>query len=116
MKYRFDYNINDEDFLNKISVRPNILYNDSDLIFYSESLTFIKVFKTFYTQLKNYSYIGGSKSWSSSRSFQSHLKSVNIQSKGIKIGRIIRGLYKKERDDGKKKLYINNIIQGKFTK
>ena len=39
LKYRFDYNINDKDFLNKIRVIPNILYNDSDRIFYSESST-----------------------------------------------------------------------------
>tara|TARA_Y100000389_G_C17027325_1_gene301728 strand:+ start:210 stop:443 length:234 start_codon:yes stop_codon:yes gene_type:complete len=39
LKYRFDYNIDDKDFLNKIRVIPNILYNDSDKMFYSESLT-----------------------------------------------------------------------------
>ena len=124
LKYRFDYDINDKDFLNKIRVIPNILYNDSDRIFYSESLTFINIFKTFYAQLKNYTYHSNRNdydnsfdtSWKSEPTLQLHLKKINIHSKRINIGKIVRGSYNKEHADGNKKLYINNIIQGKFTK
>ena len=124
LKYRFDYNIFDKYFLNKISVIPNVLYNDSDKIFYSESLTFINIFKTFYAKLKNYNYNSNrhylddtfATSWHSEPALQLHLKNINIRSNRINSGKIIRGSYQKEEADGNKKLYINNIIQGKFTK
>ena len=124
LKYRFDYNIDDKNFFNKICVKPNILYNDSDLMFYSKSLTFINIFKTFYAQLKNYTYNSNrddddnsfATSWKSEPALQLYLKNINIQSNRIKGGNIIRGSYNKEYRDGNKKLYINNIIKGKFTK
>jgi len=124
LKYRFDYDINDKDFFYKIRVIPNILYNDSDKMFYSESLTFINIFKTFYAQLKDYTYNSNrndddnslATSWKSEPALQLHLKKINIHSDKINCGNIIRGSYNKEIADGNKKLYINNIIQGKFTK
>ena len=124
LRYRFDYNIDDKDFLNKITVIPNILYNDSDRMFYSTSLTFINIFKTFYSRLKDYGYYSNRNnddnsfdtSWKSEPALQLHLKNINIHSKIINIGNIVRGSYNKERGDGNKKLYIDNIIQGKFTK
>lgn len=125
LKYRFDYNTNDDDFLNKISVKPNILYNDSDRIFYSEKLTFINIFKTFYAKLKNYTYNSNRSddddsfhtSWKSEPALSQHLRNMKIHNKNLKnLGKIIRGSYPKTGADGNKKLYINNIIQGKFTK
>ncbi len=125
LKYRFDYNINNDDFLNKISVKPNRLYNDSDKMFYSEKLTFINIFKTFYAKLKNYTYsINRSddddnfhSSWKSEPALANHLRNMKIHNAKLKnVGKIIRGSYPKTCADGNKKLYINNIIQGKFTK
>lgn len=123
IKYRFDYDIKDNNFFNKIHVLPNILYNHSDRMFYSESLTFINIFKTFYKKLKNYTYNSNrddkdnslDTSWKSEIALQLHLKNMNIHSNKVKVGSIIRGSYNKERADGNKKLYNNNIILGKFT-
>jgi len=125
LKYRFDYNIKNDDFLNKISANPNILYNDSDKIFYSEKLTFINIFKTFYAKLKNYTYNSNRSddddsfhsSWKSEPALAHHLGNMKIRNAKLKnVGNIIRGSYPKTRADGNKKLYINNIIRGKFTK
>ena len=125
LKYRFDYNINNDDFLNKISAKPNILYNDSDKIFYSEKLTFINIFKTFYSKLKNYTYNSNRSddddsfhsSWKSEPALAHHLINMKIRNAKLKnVGKIIRGSHPKTHADGNKKLYINNIIQGKFTK
>ena len=125
LKYRFDYNINNDDFLNKISVKPNRLYNDSDKMFYSEKLTFINIFKTFYAKLKNYTYSSNRSddddsfhsSWKSEPALANHLRNMKIHNSKLKNGgKIIRGSYPKTCADGNKKLYINNIIQGKFTK
>ena len=125
LKYRFDYNIKNGDFLNKISANPNILYNDSDKIFYSEKLTFINIFKTFYAKLKNYTYNSNRSddddsfhsSWKSEPALAHHLGHMKIRNAKLKnVGNIIRGSYPKTTADGNKKLYINNIIQGKFTK
>ena len=133
LKYRFDYNMDDDDFLNKISVEPNILYNDKetprsivrDKMFYSDKLTFIKIFKTFYAKLQNYTYNSNRSddddsfhtSWKSEPALSQHLRNMKIHNKKCTItGKIIRGSYPKTGADGNKKLYINNIIQGKFTK
>ena len=121
LKYRFDYSIDDKDFFNKISVKPNILYRDGDMIFYSESLTFINIFKKFYSKLKNYTYNSNrdddddslSTSWKSETTLKLYLRNINITSNKIEGG---RGTYNKEYGDGNKKLYINNIIHGKFQK
>ena len=45
---------------------------------------------------------------------QAHVLKANKKLKNA--GKIIRGSYPKTCADGNKKLYINNIIQGKFTK
>lgn len=124
LKYRFDYNIKDDDFLKKISVIPNTLHNDSDRFFFSESLTFIKIFKTFYNNLKNYTYNNRSDnddsfatSWKSELALKMHLNSLNVINEKTNFsGSIIRGSYNKEYADGNKKLYDNDIIRGKFTK
>ena len=115
LKYRFDYFINDKHFLNKISVKPNILYNDSDRLFYADSLTFIKVFETYYDNLKNYTYNPNrdindntfETSWKSENSLKMHLKKYNIINSKMQfsIGSIIRGNYHKVKADGNKKLY-----------
>ena len=124
-KYRFDYDVVDGDFLNKINVKPDRVYNVSDLIFYSDKLTFIKVFKTFYAKLQNYTYNRNrsdhdnrlSTSWKSEPAFKAHLSTMKIHNQRYRTkGNIIRGSYPKRTADGNKKLYINNIIQGKFTK
>jgi hypothetical protein len=123
LRYRFDYDIDDKDFLNKIRVIPNILYNNSDRMFYSESLTFINIFKTFYSQLKDYGYYSNrnddddsrASSWKSEPALQLYLKNINIHSKIIRNGKIVRGSYNKTMGDGNKKLYISNILKGKFT-
>lgn len=133
LKYRFDYNMDDDDFLNKISVEPNILYNDKetprsivrDKMFYSDKLTFIKIFKTFYAKLQNYTYNSNRSddddsfhtSWKSEPALSQHLRNMKIHNKKCTItGKIIRGSYPKTGADGNKKLYINNILRGKFTK
>ncbi len=133
LKYRFDYNMDDDDFLNKISVEPNILYNDKetlrsivrDKMFYSDKLTFINIFKTFYAKLQNYTYNSNRSddddsfrsSWKSEPALSQHLRNMKIHNKKCTItGKIIRGSYPKTGADGNKKLYINNIIRGKFTK
>jgi hypothetical protein len=123
-KYRFDYYIDDDTFLNKINVIPNTLHNESDRFFYSDSSTFIKTFKTYYDNLKNYTYQHRDinddtfhTSWKSEPALQMHLQTNHILSKRTNIcGTIIRGSYNKVYADGNKKLYINNIIHGKFTK
>ena len=121
LKYRFDYYINDKHFLNKISVIPNILYNNSDLMFYSKTLTFINIFKTYYSQLKNYTNHSNksnsiSKSWKSELALKMHLKRLNVINKRVHQGSIIRGSYNKIHGDGNKKLYDQNKLLGKFTK
>ena len=114
LKYRFDLDISDKDFLHKISLIPNIpniLYNNSDLMFFTESLTFINIFKTFYAKLKYYTYISNrhdndnnfDTSWKSELALQLHLKNINIHSKRIYCVRVIRGSYNKEHEDGNKK-------------
>ena len=113
-KYRFDYDLADSDFLNKINVTPDTLYNDSDKMFYSEKLTFIKIFKTFYAKLQNYNYNGNRcdrhndvhSSWKSELAFDTHLMNMKIHSNSNKKwGKIIRGSYSKKRGDGNKKIY-----------
>jgi hypothetical protein len=125
LKYRFDYELNDLDFLSKIRVMPNKLYCDSDKIFYSDSLTFINIFKTYYSNLKNYTYCsdrGDNKdkfatSWKSENALRLHLHNIKIPRNNLQnVGNIIRGSYKKVRRDGNKELYVNNVLQGKFTK
>ncbi len=113
LKYRFDYYV--DDFLTKLTkltVIPNILYNESDRVFYSDSLTFINIFKTYYDNLKNYTYQhrditddSFSTSWKSEPALQMHLKNINILSEpSIICGIIIRGSYDKVTADGNKKL------------
>ena len=126
LKYRFDYFINDKFFLNKISVKSNILYNDSDKVFYADSLTFINVFKNYYNNLKKFTYHKNrdinddsfETSWRSEPALQMYLKHCNIISKGLQHipGKIIRGNYNKVLADGNKKLYKNSQLYGKFTK
>ena len=123
LKYRFDYHIEDDHFLNGISVLPNTLHNDSDRFFYSDSLTFIKTFKTYYDNLQKYTYQHRdmnddtfNTSWKSEPALQQHLKTIHISSERSKIrGTIIRGSYKKVHADGNKKIVIHDgMLQIKF--
>lgn len=126
LKYRFDYFIENTDFPNKMSVIPNTLFNNSDMIFYSDSLTFIKVFKTYYDNIKNYGYHPNrdisddtlESSWKSEPALKMHLEKCGIINEKLPFGPgcIIRGSYNKVRGYGNKKLYIENELKGKFSK
>lgn len=115
LKFRFDYNVPKTNFLHNISTKPNILYNDSDKIFYSDSLTFIKVFENYYDSLKDYTYLPSRKntddslktSWKSEPALRLHLKKIGIKNNPLQFicGKIIRGKYNKKRGDGNKRFF-----------
>ena len=80
--------------------------------------------KTFYAQLKNYTYHSNrndndnsfSTSWKSEPALKMHLNFLNvINKKAIISGSIIRGSYNKEYADGNQKLYDKDVTKGKFT-
>tara|TARA_Y100000768_G_scaffold378998_1_gene354124 strand:+ start:2323 stop:2943 length:621 start_codon:yes stop_codon:yes gene_type:complete len=111
LKYRFDYLIQNKNFINKISIKPNTLFYHSDQVFYSDSLTFIKTFKTYYDNIKNYAYYNNKFGiwWGSDQSFKLYLKQNNVIQKPLQFnnGIIIRGSFKKKDGDGKNKFIIN---------
>jgi hypothetical protein len=111
LKYRFDYLIQDKNFLNKISIKPNTLFYHSDQVFYSDSLTFIKTFKTYYDNIKNYAYYDNKFGiwWPSDQSLKLHLSKINVIQKPLQFnnGKIIRGSFIKKVGDGKKKFITN---------
>lgn len=124
LKYRFDYNIDNIHFLDKIITEPNTLHNNSDLIFYSDSKLFVTIFKTYYNNLHKYTYDINrclnddtfKTSWKSEPALQLYLKDINVISKKSHFcGTIIRGNYNKVHCDGNKKLYTNNKLNGKFS-
>ena len=123
LKTRFDYFIENNNFLNTINVKPNILYNDSDKIFYADNLTFIKLFNNYYNELKDYNYNNDinnksfEKSWKSEYSLKLHLIKNKVLNNNLIFskGKIIRGLYNKTIGDGNKKLYSENKLLGKFS-
>ena len=126
LKYRFDYFINDSNFINKILVEPNVLYNHSDIIFYSDSLTFINIFEKYYDNIQHFNFHKNRNindnsfetSWHSMSALENYLKKYNFISNKLQFpnGNIIRGKYKKELADGNKRLYDKNKLLGKFYK
>jgi len=122
LKYRFDYQVKGA-FLNKISVRPNVMYNESDRVFYSDSATFLRAFKPYYDTLHHYTLAraGGfdiNNTWRSELALQLHLKQLHITSarQQFATGQIIRGSYPKQEMDGNQTLYEGGKIKGKFSK
>jgi len=128
LKYRFDTIIKGRnDYFSLLStiqnIKENHLYNQSDLVFFAEPNTFIKLFENFYHQFisatfphKN-SYDGSfEKSWKSEPSFLKNMQHHNVVNANLPfVVEIIRGKYKKETADGNKKLYRNNTMYGKFS-
>lgn len=115
LKFRFDYLIKDKNFLNKISIKENTLFNDSDKIFYSDSATFINIFKGFYDNLTDYTFQFDrdikddslETSWRSEPSLILHLEKIKVINSPLQFrkGIIDRGRYKKEFAIGNKRLY-----------
>lgn len=128
-KFRFDTIIknctNYYDLISNISnsIEPNNIYNNSDLVFYGESKTFIKAFKNFYNKIidetfqnKNIDEITLSSSWKSEPAFIYNLNKKNIKNIISQLNiEIIRGNYNKEFADGNKKLYKDDKLFGKFS-
>ena len=118
LKFRFDYLIEDKSFLNKVRVHRNKLFNHSDLVFYSESHLFLKIFKGFYDKLTDYTYDPSRKiqddslesSWKSEGAFRLHLKKLNVINARLqfKKGFLDRGNHQKEYADSNKRLYSKN--------
>ena len=115
LKFRFDYLIKDKNFLNKLYIQENTLFNDSDKIFYSDSETFIKTFKGFYNNLTDYTFKFDrdikddslETSWRSEPSLKLHLEKIKVINCPLqfKKGIIDRGMYQKEFAIGNKRLY-----------
>lgn len=125
LKYRFDYFKKNNNFLSKIYVEPNVLFCHCDLIFYSNSITFLKIFSLYYDNLSKYTYDNKfqfnnilKNSWRSEDCLKIYLNKINVTRKVLQFqnGTIIRGKYKKTYADGNKKLYDEDEnLLGKFT-
>lgn len=125
-KIRFDTIIhnwnNYNHYILSRNIEKNVLYNDSDRVFYASANTFINCFDNFYNTVipntfirqKNFSY---SNSWKSEPEFQNNLRNKNI--KNIRIDNdvsIDRGTHKKTFGDSNKKLYsTSGELLGNFT-
>ena len=122
LKFRFDCVIINGN-LNFSTIENNIVYNQSDQIFYSNSKTFIDTFNDFYDNIfqtccfLDFNDFSFEKSWKSELVFANNLKNKNIinNKQMIFAVRIDRGNYNKVTADGNKPLYVNNTINGKFT-
>ena len=117
-KYRFDYYIKDKLFLDKISIEPNTLFNDSDRVFYSDSSTFIKTFKGFYYNLTNYTFNSDRDinddsfrlSWKSEPALELHLRAIGVINLPLQFekGEMTRGTHIKVHADGNRRLYSDD--------
>lgn len=131
VKFRFDIHIpnvkNYHDFFNNIvlSCKDNQLYAHTDILFYSNTQTFLKAFSNLYDTVINETFTNNNRnnhhnlfqySWKSEPAIKFLFKRNHIQELRIKFDiRIIRGKYEKIKADGNKKLYTdNNTLLGKF--
>ena len=88
------------------------------MIYYSDSSTFIKIFKGFYNNLTNYTFKFDrdfnddslETSWKSERSLWLHLEKINVINATLQFekGCMDRGKHQKEYADGNKRLYSDN--------
>jgi hypothetical protein len=127
-KFRFDTIIKNSqnyfDLITKITndTSINTIYNESDKVFYGNSITFIKSFEDFYNTIisethlhKNISENNFDTSWKSEPAFRHNLKKKNIQNVKIELNvEIVRGDYPKIVGDGNNKLFDGNNLLGKF--
>ena len=111
LKFRFDCLIDKVDYcgvFHNVSIKPNVLYNRSDIVFYAGSETFIKAVGGLYDEITyrhkdNNSNDCFEKSWCSEPFFAYHLKLkkiINEEIVGFHVS-IIRGNYRKVTADGK---------------
>lgn len=127
-KFRFDIriktNLSYKDYIYRIckDIKEDILYNHSDMFFFSTTKTFFKLFHDFYDNMIRAThhtiekYDGSFEySWKAELSFKQNTILKNIHYKRYDMIDIIRGTYNKEVGDGNRKLYTeNNKLQGKF--
>lgn len=125
-KIRFDTILhhwhNYGDYILSRKIEKNILYNDSDRVFFATTDTFVNCFDDFYNTViprtfvrhKNHSFAN---SWKSEDEFQKNLHNKDIQTISIDNDvSIDRGTHKKTFGDSNKKLYsTSGELFGKFT-
>ena len=125
-KLRFDTIIHGWDdyheFIASKNIHDDVMYNKSDLLFYSRSGVFVRAFEDFYdctipTTFIRHKRHNFQNSWKSEPEFRNMLAKKKISNNLIQEEIIIdRGLYKKEASDGNRKLYTSDMKLGKFTK
>ena len=129
VKFRFDIHIpkvnNYHDF-NKIilNCKDNQLYAYKDVLFYSNTITFLNAFSNLYDTVINETFTDDNRnnhlnlfqnSWKAEPAIKHLFKRNHIIELPLNFDvHIIRGKYKKVTADGNKKLYDDNTLLGKF--